>query len=94
MGLISLLELDLVGTLNESGPITPEQARIKANRLLSLVIDSECRERIQQTWDGMAWIERSRALTYQGKCLKYVSEVNVNSRNTAGDSGADLCNYD
>ena len=73
MGLISLLELDLVGTLNESGPITPEEARVKANRLLSLVIDSDCRDRIQQTWDGMAWIERSRVLTSQGEnlILKY-----------------------
>ena len=66
MGLISLLELDMVGTLNESGPITPEQARMKANQLLSLVIDSDWRERIQQTWDGMAWIDRSRALTISG----------------------------
>ena len=67
MGLISLLELDLVGTLNETGPITPEEARVKANRLLSLVMDSDCRDRIQQTWDGMAWIDGSRISTSQGR---------------------------
>ena len=59
MGLISLLEMDLVSTLNETGPITPEVARMKANKLLSLVLDSDCRNRIQQTWDGMAWKFRS-----------------------------------
>ena len=67
MGLISLLELDLRGTLDESGPITPEVARMKSNRLLSLVIDSDARERIQQTWDGMAWMDRSLTQNSQGK---------------------------
>ena len=66
MGLISLLELDLVGTLNDSGPVTPEVARMKSNRLLSLVLDSQCRDRIQQTWDGMAWIDRSMFAQTQG----------------------------
>ena len=59
VGLISLLEMDLVGTLNDTGPITPELAKMKANSLLELVIDTDCRNRIQQSWDGMAWRIRS-----------------------------------
>ena len=63
MGLISLVEMDLTGTLNETGPVTPEQARVRSNRLLSLIIDQNVRERIQQTWDGMAWMDRSHMVS-------------------------------
>ena len=59
VGLISLLEMDLVATLNESGPIDLEQARARANALFSLIVDSSVAERIERTWDGMAWRIRS-----------------------------------
>lgn len=69
-GLISLLEMDLVGTLDDTGPITPQLARMKANSLLELVIDSDSRNRIQQTWDGMAWKFRSETdVRSNGKCI-------------------------
>lgn len=55
VGLITILEMDLVGTLDESGPIDLETAKSRANHLFSLIIDSDVSNRIERTWDGMAW---------------------------------------
>ena len=76
VGLISLLEMDLVGTLNDTGPITPELAKMKANSLLELVVDTDCRNRIQQSWDGMAWRVRSEMnIDDKGKLMIYLNLI-------------------
>ena len=55
VGVVRLLEMDLVGTLNESGPVNFNKMQGRANELFHLAIDTAGAKRLERSWNGTAW---------------------------------------
>ena len=61
IGYLRLVEMDMAGTLDVSGPTNRDKIKATAGKLLEQVVDGELAERLQQTWEGNAWILRSKS---------------------------------
>ena len=61
IGYFRLVEMDMAGTLDMTGPTNREKIKATAGRLLDQVVDGELADRLQQTWEGNAWILRSKS---------------------------------
>ena len=55
VGVVRLLEMDLVGTLNESGPVNFNKMQGRSNELFHLAIDTAGVKRLERSWNGTAW---------------------------------------
>ena len=62
IGVIRLMEMDIEGTLNSSGPTNREEIKRRAGDLFDQVVDGDCANRLQRTWEGNAWILREDSI--------------------------------
>lgn len=61
IGYLRLVEMDMAGSLEVSGPTNLEKIKKTAGKLINQVVDGDLAERLQRTWEGNAWILRGES---------------------------------
>ena len=61
IGYFRLIEMDMAGSLDVSGPTNVDKIKKTAGKLMEQVVDGDLAERLQRTWEGNAWILRGES---------------------------------
>ena len=62
IGYFRLVEMDVAGSLEISGPTNMDKIKKTAGKLINQVVDGDLAERLHRTWEGNAWILRGESI--------------------------------